>query len=111
MSIIGDPGYLVTATMISECAICLATQRDKLPARYEDNSPFYLFAFFYSFQEERKRGKFSLLCFSKQGGILTPSASMGQVLVERLRAAGIQLEASDKKFSLGKGFHYEVMTD
>eukprot|EP00026_Physarum_polycephalum_P010051 Phypoly_transcript_10199.p1 GENE.Phypoly_transcript_10199~~Phypoly_transcript_10199.p1 ORF type:complete len:410 (+),score=48.78 Phypoly_transcript_10199:36-1265(+) len=29
----GDPGYLVTATMVTESALCLATQRDILPAK------------------------------------------------------------------------------
>jgi short subunit dehydrogenase-like uncharacterized protein len=30
----GDPGYSETAKMISESALCLALDRDRLPARY-----------------------------------------------------------------------------
>ncbi|HEY9311535.1 saccharopine dehydrogenase NADP-binding domain-containing protein [Williamsia sp.] len=56
----GDPGYKATAVMLSECALSLALDRDKLPAR---------------------------------SGILTPAAAIGDVLIDRLRAAGFKLDA------------------
>jgi short subunit dehydrogenase-like uncharacterized protein len=54
----GDPGYQATALMMGESALCLALDRDRLPAR---------------------------------AGVLTPATAMGDVLVERLRAAGMTL--------------------
>jgi short subunit dehydrogenase-like uncharacterized protein len=55
----GEPGYTETSKMISECALALLVDRDKLPdAR----------------------------------GILTPAVAFGDVLLERLRAAGIRFE-------------------
>jgi saccharopine dehydrogenase (NAD+, L-glutamate forming) len=54
----GEPGYLETAKMVAESAICLATLRDRLP------------------------------CGAK-GGVLTPAAAFGAILIERLNLAGI----------------------
>jgi short subunit dehydrogenase-like uncharacterized protein len=55
----GDPGYGETAKMVAESALCLAFDRDTLPAR---------------------------------AGVLTPAVAMGDVLIERLRRAGIRIE-------------------
>jgi short subunit dehydrogenase-like uncharacterized protein len=54
----GDPGYTATAVMLGESALCLAFDRDRLPARR---------------------------------GVLTPATAMGDVLVDRLRAAGFTM--------------------
>ncbi len=58
-----DPGYKGTSIMAAEAALCLALQREACPGT--------------------QRG----------GGVLTPATAMGNVLVERLRAAGFTLEA------------------
>lgn len=55
----GDPGYGETAKMIAESALCLAHDRERLPAR---------------------------------AGVLTTAACMGDVLVNRLVAAGIRFD-------------------
>ncbi|TNE50795.1 MAG: saccharopine dehydrogenase [Deltaproteobacteria bacterium] len=57
-----DPGYGATAIMLSESAICLAQDQDKLPEEF---------------------------------GVVTPSISMGQTLLERLRSAGMTFLTSD----------------
>ena len=56
----GDPGYGETAKMVSESALCLALNR----------------------KDCHDQGGF-------KGGVVTPAASMGNVLIERLRAAGM----------------------
>ena len=55
-----DPGYGETAKMLSESAMCLARDGDRI---------------------------------APGGGVLTPASSMGMVLVERLRAAGMVFDA------------------
>ncbi len=52
----GDPGYDETAKMISECGLCLTTDRASLPS---------------------------------QGGLSTPAAAFGDILIERLEREGI----------------------
>lgn len=52
----GDPGYSLTARMISECALAIAVDSDRLPL------------------------------LAKRGGFLTPATAFGHVLVERLEA-------------------------
>ncbi|TDL16443.1 NAD-P-binding protein [Rickenella mellea] len=52
----GDPGYLLTSIMVSECALCLLdTSNPNLPE------------------------------MARRGGVLTPMTAFGDVLVERLR--------------------------
>ena len=58
----GDPGNRATTKMLCESALCLALQRDELPGGPE------------------------------HGGLLTPASGLGDVLVQRLRAAGMTLE-------------------
>lgn len=58
----GDPANRVTARILCEAALALATQRDELPGGPD------------------------------RGGILTPATGLGGVLVERLRRAGMTLE-------------------
>ena len=58
----GDPGNRATTKMVCESALCLALQLDALPGG---------------------RG---------YGGLLTPASGLGQVLVDRLRAAGMTIE-------------------
>ena len=58
----GDPGNRATTKMLCESALCLALQRDELPGG------------------------------PKHGGLLTPASGLGDVLVQRLRAAGMTLE-------------------
>ena len=60
----GDPGYDETAKMVSEAALALADA----PAR-------------------------SALQNGGQGGVFTPAAAFGDVLVDRLRAAGLRFDA------------------
>ena len=60
----GDPGNRATTKMVCEAALCLALQLDELPGG---------------------RGK---------GGFLTPASGLGDVLVARLRDAGMTLEAA-----------------
>lgn len=59
----GDPGYSETSKMLSECALCLASQEAQLFLR---------------------------------GGVLTPASSMGELLIDRLRAASMKLEVSEE---------------
>jgi short subunit dehydrogenase-like uncharacterized protein len=58
----GDPGNRATVKFVCESALCLAVEFDRLPGGGE------------------------------RGGILTPATGLGDVLVERLRQAGMQLE-------------------
>ena len=55
---LSDPGYGETAKMVSECALALVYDRQRIPGK---------------------------------GGIMTPATAFGQVLVERLNAAGMEL--------------------
>jgi short subunit dehydrogenase-like uncharacterized protein len=55
----GDPGNRATVKFVCESALCLALERDRLPAR---------------------------------AGLLTPAIAFGDVLAERLRAAGMRAE-------------------
>lgn len=57
----GDPGNRATTKMLCESALALATQIDDLPG-----------------------GR-------KYGGLLTPASGLGDVLVQRLRTAGMTL--------------------
>jgi len=61
----GDPGNAVTVKILCEAALALAVDGAKLPGG------------------------------AARGGVLTPATGLGQVLVERLRARGMTLEASD----------------
>ena len=61
----GDPGNVVTVKCLCESALALAVDGPKLPGG------------------------------PTRGGILTPATGLGQVLVERLRARGMTLQASD----------------
>jgi short subunit dehydrogenase-like uncharacterized protein len=73
-----DPGYLGTARMILETALCLALQPEDVAAdRYAGKVP---------------------------GGVITPVVACGFVLVERLKNAGIDIGVSDSPdaFSFGK---------
>ncbi|BGP52902.1 hypothetical protein JCM8202_003984 [Rhodotorula sphaerocarpa] len=54
----GDPGYLATSMLISNCAICIIKDWDRLPA------------------------------IARDGGFLTPAVALGNVLVERLEKTG-----------------------
>ncbi|THH17089.1 hypothetical protein EW146_g3650 [Bondarzewia mesenterica] len=54
----GDPGLLLTASMLGECALALLLDRERLPA------------------------------LAHHGGILTPMSALGDVLIERLRDTG-----------------------
>lgn len=58
----GDPGNRATTKMVCESALALALQADALPG-----------------------GK-------RQGGVLTPASALGDVLVQRLRDAGMTLQ-------------------
>lgn len=60
----GDPGNRATTKMVCEAALCLALQFDDLPGG------------------------------AKNGGLLTPAYGLGEVLLDRLRAAGMTLEAN-----------------
>ncbi len=55
----GDPGYNETAKMISEAALTLLYNYDRLPVK---------------------------------GGVVTPAAAFGDLLIDRLREAGILFE-------------------
>ena len=59
----GDPGNRATTKIVCEAALCLALQLNDLPGG------------------------------AKNGGLLTPASGLGEVLLERLRAAGMTLEA------------------
>jgi short subunit dehydrogenase-like uncharacterized protein len=61
----GDPGNTVTVKCLCEAALALAVDGAKLPGG------------------------------PARGGILTPATGLGEVLVERLRARGMTLEAGD----------------
>jgi len=54
----GEPGYLLSSIMIAECALSLVLETEHLPS------------------------------FAKRGGVLTPMAAFGDVLIERLKASG-----------------------
>jgi short subunit dehydrogenase-like uncharacterized protein len=58
----GDPGNRATVKFICESALCLVLDFDRLPGGVE------------------------------RGGVLTPATGLGDVLVERLRDAGMQIE-------------------
>jgi short subunit dehydrogenase-like uncharacterized protein len=60
----GDPGNLATTKMVCEAALCMALQFDDLPGG------------------------------AKNGGLLTPASGLGEVLLTRLRDAGMTLEAT-----------------
>jgi short subunit dehydrogenase-like uncharacterized protein len=62
----GDPGNRATVKFLCEAALSLALNADQLP-----DGP-------------------------KRGGVLTPATGLGDVLVERLRRAGMRLETSDQ---------------
>jgi short subunit dehydrogenase-like uncharacterized protein len=64
----GDPGNAVTVKCLCESALALAVDEARLPGA------------------------------PARGGILTPATGLGQVLVERLRARGMTLEAADTPF-------------
>lgn len=59
---VGDPGNRATVKFVCESALCLAVDFDRLPGG------------------------------AQRGGILTPATGLGDVLVERLRKVGMQLE-------------------
>lgn len=61
----GDPGYKFTSLILSECALALALDADKLVGGPE------------------------------WGGLLTPASGIGPVLIDRLRAAGVKIEVTD----------------
>ncbi|MGH8470382.1 MAG: saccharopine dehydrogenase, partial [Gammaproteobacteria bacterium] len=58
----GDPGNRVTVKCLCESALSLIANTDALPGGYE------------------------------RGGVLTPATGLGEVLVERLRKAGMIIE-------------------
>ena len=58
----GDPGNRATTRMVCEAALCLALEYERLPGG------------------------------PGLGGVLTPASALGQVLVDRLRGAGMTLE-------------------
>ncbi len=60
----GDPGNRATVTFLCEAALALACERDALPGG------------------------------PARGGLLTPATAFGDVLVRRLRAAGVRLEVT-----------------
>ena len=55
----GDPGYKVTSKLVSECALCLIENQDELPGGKE------------------------------YGGVLTSASGLGDLLIARLKNAGI----------------------
>ena len=59
---VGDPGNRATVKFVCESALCLVVDVDRLPGG------------------------------AQRGGILTPATGLGDVLVERLQRAGMQLE-------------------
>ena len=62
----GDPGNRATVKFLCESALSLALNADQLPG-----------------------GK-------QRGGVLTPATGLGDVLVSRLRKAGMRLETTDQ---------------
>ncbi|KNC98729.1 uncharacterized protein SPPG_06407 [Spizellomyces punctatus DAOM BR117] len=67
-----DPGYGETSKMLSESALCLALDRDRLSTK--------------------EAGSFA---GKVNGGVVTAASSMGMVLVERLRKAGMGFEVQN----------------
>ena len=67
----GDPGNRATVKFVCESALCLAVDFDRLPGGVQ------------------------------RGGILTPATGLGDVLVERLQQAGMQLEVEMVRSNLG----------
>jgi short subunit dehydrogenase-like uncharacterized protein len=67
----GDPGNTVTVKILCEAALALAVDGPRLPGG------------------------------SARGGVLTPATGLGQVLVERLRAREMTLEAGDAPLNGG----------
>ena len=65
----GDPGNTVTVKILCEGALALAVDGPRLPGG------------------------------PSRGGVLTPATGLGQVLVERLRARGMTLQAGDSPLS------------
>ncbi len=63
----GDPGNRATTKMLCESALALALQLDELPGGRQ------------------------------YGGLLTPTSGLGEVLVQRLRRAGMTLEVTPEK--------------
>lgn len=63
----GDPGNRATVKFLCESALSLALNADQLPGGHE------------------------------RGGVLTPATGLGDVLVERLRKAGMRLETSEER--------------
>ena len=63
----GDPGNRATTKMLCESALALVLQMDELPG-----------------------GR-------KLGGVLTPASGLGDVLVQRLRDAGMILQVTPEK--------------
>ena len=62
----GDPGNRATVKFLCEPALCLALNADRLPGGQQ------------------------------RGGVLTPATGLGDVLVERLRKAGMRLETLEQ---------------
>jgi short subunit dehydrogenase-like uncharacterized protein len=62
----GDPGNRATVKFLCEAALGVAVNADQLPGG------------------------------PKRGGVLTPATGLGDVLVDRLRQAGMRLETSDQ---------------
>ncbi|KAJ3326120.1 hypothetical protein HDU76_012988, partial [Blyttiomyces sp. JEL0837] len=69
-----DPGYRETAKMLSESGLCLALQKKEL-----------------DLNEKNVVGTFGVL----RGGILTAASSMGLLLADRLRKAGMTFDVED----------------
>lgn len=61
----GDPGNRATVKFLCESALCLALETDRLPGG------------------------------ASRGGILTPATGLGEVLADRLRAAGMTIEIGE----------------
>lgn len=64
----GEPGYTETSKMLSECALGLLLDRDRLP---------------------------------RKAGVITPAVAFGDVLVDRLQAAGIRFEVVRRTKEVG----------
>ena len=60
----GDAGNRITTMLLSESAMAMALQREELPGG------------------------------AQRGGILTPATALGEVLIERLKKAGVRMEIS-----------------
>ncbi|KIM40396.1 hypothetical protein M413DRAFT_446577 [Hebeloma cylindrosporum] len=70
----GDPGYLLTAIMISESALCFL-----LPPVSETST---------STSRPRNNNIHALPALAQEGGILTPMTAFGDVLIQRLEETG-----------------------